>query len=309
MKSKPTQLGLGTVQFGLPYGVHALEPLMPAATVHSILDLAVKSGITFYDTAANYGEAERRLGEYGLAQKGQEILITSKIPSVSKDLYTDPTRYWNFVSATARESLSRLGIRQFELLQFHQADTNFLESHSVREIMHRVIDEGICQSIGISVYSPEEALAAIDIPGLDAIQFPLNLLDRRFLKPEIFSKIAKKRLIARSVFLQGILVSDAAIPPVKQSDQLKEFKKRCLAVSKTAGKTLEDLALEYIFGEVPELPIAIIGVDTRKALQRNLETIDRVRQQKADSQAAKLFQELAAQAEKEQILEPRAWNN
>jgi len=55
------KLGLGTVQFGLPYGVSNRRGQVPRADAAAILALAAKGGIRTLDTAANYGSAEQVL--------------------------------------------------------------------------------------------------------------------------------------------------------------------------------------------------------------------------------------------------------
>ncbi len=52
------KLGLGTVQFGQPYGVSNAHGQVPAREAAAILNDAAKAGIRLLDTAANYGEAE-----------------------------------------------------------------------------------------------------------------------------------------------------------------------------------------------------------------------------------------------------------
>lgn len=306
--SKKTNIGLGTVQFGLPYGVHAHEPLMPKETVYSILDLAVKSGIRFFDTAANYGEAETRLGEFGLASKTRDIEISSKIPAVSKNSYSNVNRYWKFVSNTIAQSKERLKLPEFHLLQFHQCEMAFLENPSVQKVMHDLIEEGLCDSIGISVYSPEEALVAIQIPEVRAIQFPVNLLDRRFLDPVLLQKLSGKNLIGRSVFLQGLLVSDVPVPKVKHKDKLVGLKQKAEEIAEELGESLETLALRFIFAELKNLPMAIIGVDSEESLKKNLETIEKVRKNSSQKTSTDCFQALSEELAQSQLLEPRFWN-
>ena len=52
------KLGLGTVQFGLPYGVSNTRGQVSRAEAAAILALAAKAGIATLDTAAGYGTAE-----------------------------------------------------------------------------------------------------------------------------------------------------------------------------------------------------------------------------------------------------------
>ena len=72
------KLGLGTVQFGLAYGISNVAGQAQADEVRRILERAAVAGIFHLDTAPLYGESERRLGEC-LPQTG-EFHITTKTP-------------------------------------------------------------------------------------------------------------------------------------------------------------------------------------------------------------------------------------
>jgi aryl-alcohol dehydrogenase-like predicted oxidoreductase len=62
-------IGLGTVQLGLPYGNKSNSDLMPESGAFSILSFAVERGIDFYDTAIAYGESESRIGSFKFRNK------------------------------------------------------------------------------------------------------------------------------------------------------------------------------------------------------------------------------------------------
>src|SRR5262245_7437661 len=70
-------LALGTVQFGLDYGVTNRAGRVAASEIDAILALAADSGIDTLDTAALYGDAEEVLGA-GLARVGSSFRIISK---------------------------------------------------------------------------------------------------------------------------------------------------------------------------------------------------------------------------------------
>ena len=102
------KLALGTVQLGLPYGNKAQLGVMPEKDAFSILDEAVASGITFYDTAISYGLSEERIGKFHLSAKSPDSLISTKIPQASPDLWQDEKTYWSWISNHLNESKARL---------------------------------------------------------------------------------------------------------------------------------------------------------------------------------------------------------
>jgi aryl-alcohol dehydrogenase-like predicted oxidoreductase len=72
------RLALGTVQFGLDYGVANTAGQVAPAEVASILALAQQMGIGTLDTAINYGQSESVLGQCGIA----EWQVVTKLPAL-----------------------------------------------------------------------------------------------------------------------------------------------------------------------------------------------------------------------------------
>ena len=60
------KIGLGTVQFGLPYGINNTYGQTQEVEVKVILQIASKNGITILDTAHAYGNCETILGKQDL---------------------------------------------------------------------------------------------------------------------------------------------------------------------------------------------------------------------------------------------------
>ena len=75
------KLALGTVQFGVPYGVANSTGQVPESEGSSILSYARTLGIDTLDTAIAYGESERRLGSIGVA--GWNVI--TKLPEIPND--------------------------------------------------------------------------------------------------------------------------------------------------------------------------------------------------------------------------------
>ena len=71
------RLALGTVQFGLPYGIGSSQK-NAVGEADSILNAAWLGGIDTLDTAISYGECEQLLGKIGVGQ----WRVISKLPAV-----------------------------------------------------------------------------------------------------------------------------------------------------------------------------------------------------------------------------------
>ena len=79
MSAHAVELALGTVQFGLTYGVAGRGEPVPEREIKDILALAWRAGVRTLDTASAYGDIEERLG--GL-MRDRAFKVTSKIPAL-----------------------------------------------------------------------------------------------------------------------------------------------------------------------------------------------------------------------------------
>ncbi|NJR72465.1 MAG: hypothetical protein HC782_05630 [Gammaproteobacteria bacterium] len=63
---KNPKIGLGSVQWGLKYGISNNSGQTPDIEIASILNRAREHGVRIIDTACLYGDAENRLGQHSL---------------------------------------------------------------------------------------------------------------------------------------------------------------------------------------------------------------------------------------------------
>ena len=73
------KIALGTVQWGLEYGIANTQGIPSDEGLKSIFALANKVGIDLFDTAVQYGEAEKRVGQFSTS----EHQIVTKIGNFS----------------------------------------------------------------------------------------------------------------------------------------------------------------------------------------------------------------------------------
>lgn len=131
------------------------------------LDMAIRSGITYMDTAQTYGSE----GWVGKAIKGRrEGLFVATKTSV---------RTADEVFREADKSLERLGVDHLDLLHLHSLqgpdDLEAVEKNKVMEALYKLRDQGITRFIGISSHSDPETLAkALDRYDVDCTQMALN---------------------------------------------------------------------------------------------------------------------------------------
>ncbi len=201
-----SKLCLGTVQLGMNYGYyrrHVLKDLsLPSKDfVFNVLDYA-KDFIDFYDTASVYGNAEELIGNFGLHKN----IITKIKPD---KVLPNP----NILTEIA-ESTQKLKVKPYGVL-FHTPE--YIYSDNLVNELTEAKKSGLTEKVGVSVYEVEHGLVAAK-KGVDIIQIPYSVLDRRFEVGDFF-KICKDnnvKVFARSAFLQGLLLA----PPEKIPDSL-----------------------------------------------------------------------------------------
>jgi len=214
------KLCLGTVQFGLAYGVTGSGEPVSSSEVTSILAVAREHDITYLDTASVYGNSEDVIGKNPISQSFD---IASKCPpGISPDL----------INNSINNSLDKLGRDTLPLYYLHHA-SDFLDSMGPARVnaLSKAKDLGLISGIGASVYSPDEALSIMDRYSIQGLQIPLNVFDQRFLD-RIIPECRERgiHIFARSLFLQGSLLSDATPSTLsKYSAEFNAWREFCSA--------------------------------------------------------------------------------
>jgi aryl-alcohol dehydrogenase-like predicted oxidoreductase len=192
------ELALGTVQFGLAYGVAGRGAPIGDAEARAVLQAAARHGLRWLDTAAAYGDIEQRLA--GLCGD-LPFQVVSKLPALPAGIKPDAAPSF-FVDSLLR-SRERLGER-LRVMLFHRASD--LEGDLGDLIWANVQAEAEAAGIelGISCYD----LATLrDLQArwpLRAAQLPGNALDQTLAALDV--EDAPTLLQLRSVFLQGLLL-------------------------------------------------------------------------------------------------------
>ncbi len=206
------KLALGTVQFGMDYGVANTAGRVLLQEANAILLRAKVCGIDTLDTAIAYGDCEAALGQLGVDQ----WKIVTKLPTVPGDC-KDVTQW---VCDQIQQSMKRLRVRQLYGVLLHRPD-QLLEDKgpSLYAALQRIKSTGWTQTIGVSVYCPAELDALFDAYALDLIQAPLNILDRALVESGWASRMygAGVEVHTRSAFLQGLLLMQPGQRPAKFS--------------------------------------------------------------------------------------------
>ena len=257
------KLALGTVQFGLPYGVSNHTGQTPLLEAARIVELARSSGISVLDTAMVYGDSEARLGKIGV----ESFKVVTKLPTLPESC-PNPKKW---VEEQVEGSLQRLGQeRLYGLLLHNPTQVLSAKGNQLFEVLQAFKTRGLVEKIGISIYSPSELDELFPLFPFDIVQSPFNPVDRGLMASGWMQKLHAEgiEIHVRSVFLQGLLLLPADQIPAKFFRWSPLWKKwhdwlcqngispqaACLAFAKS----------------VPEIDQILVGVETRHQLEEIL---------------------------------------
>jgi aryl-alcohol dehydrogenase-like predicted oxidoreductase len=261
-----SQLMLGTVQFGLSYGIANKVGQPSYETVRNIITCAFEGGVNCFDTAPLYGTSEEILGKVL-----RELQIVNKVTVVTKvahmaDDYSSLRVVDQVVEESVVTSLKRLHLEILPICIFHkESDFRYVDS------LLKLKDKGLVRHIGSSVMTPKATGEIISSGLAQALQIPTNILDHRFSHSGITAE-AKKRgvaLFVRSIYLQGlILLPEEEILP--ELEEVKPVLRKIRGLAAEAGMSASELAARYVLG-LEGLTCAVVGLETVEQMQQNIE--------------------------------------
>ena len=248
---------LGTVQFGLQYGINSAGRPSKEA-VKSILAKASKTGITTLDTSSAYGNSEEILGE--CISANENFKIVSKYPKGETP-----------VGEMFNGSFKHLRVKKLYGYLLHHFEV-YKNNPKVWDEFVALKESGKVQKIGFSLYTPEELEFILNNKSpFDLIQVPFNIFDKKFLPYMKGLHEKGVEIHVRSTFLQGLFFKDRntlpekLIPLMPYLLQLDEF-------SKESGLSISEIALNYNL-QNPYIDGVLIGVDNVEQLQTNLQSV------------------------------------
>jgi aryl-alcohol dehydrogenase-like predicted oxidoreductase len=207
-----SRIGLGTVQFGMDYGIANREGRPSEAEVAAILARAVEAGIGYLDTAAGYADAETLIGRH--LPSGHRLRIVTKLPPIGED--TIAARHIETMLTALAASLERLRSAQvYGVLIHHASDLAKPGWQHLIDALHEARARGWTSRVGVSVYD-ENDLALVESRFTpDIVQLPFNALDQRLSASGWLARLhaSGTEVHARSLFLQGLLLMDPATVP------------------------------------------------------------------------------------------------
>jgi len=255
-----SRLALGTVQFGLPYGIANKEGQVDQISANKLLQVARVNGIDTLDTAIAYGESEACLGKIGT----QDFKIITKIPAVPKDC----NQAYDWVQEQFNNSLVRLGVSSVKGLLMHRSSQLLgNDGKMLYQSLQELKTTGRVEKIGLSIYSPNELDLIIPSYKIDLVQAPFNLFDHRLSSSGWLKRLKDNNIEVhvRSVFLQGLLLMSAEEIPEKFSpwfELLIKFHKWLQQNNVSAINACLSYPLSF-----PEIDRVVVGADSVSQLK------------------------------------------
>ncbi len=194
---------------------------------YAALNKAVDLGVNFIDTADVYGNgrSEKLIGRL-LRERKETIYVATKAgrklnPHVAEK-YT-PQAIRKFVEA----SLRNLGVEALDLLQLHCPPPAVYYTPEMFEALDGLVKAGKLKNYGVSVEKVEEALKAIEYPGVKTVQIIFNMFRQR--PSQLFFREAKSRwigVIARVPLASGLLTGKMTRTTRFKADDHRQFNRQ-----------------------------------------------------------------------------------
>lgn len=261
------KIALGTVQFGLPYGVSNHTGQTPLHEAARIVDLARSSGISVLDTAMAYVDSEARLGKIGV----DSFKVVTKLPPLPENC-SEPKKW---AEEQVEGSLQRLGQKRlYGLLLHNPAQLLSPNGQHLFKALQGFKARGLVEKIGISIYSPSELDELFPLFPFDIVQSPFNPVDRSLIASGWMQKLHAEgiEIHVRSVFLQGLLLMPADQIPTKFSRWSPLWKNWHDWLSQNGiYPQAACLAFAKSFSEVDQI---LVGVETSRQLEELLSVFD-----------------------------------
>jgi len=288
---------LGTAQLGMNYGIANASGKPDQKSATEIVSAAWEGGVREFDTAQGYGDSESVLGK-----AIDELNISGRVKIITKYSFNPKDGNWESLLEAVEKSLSRLKVPNIFQLMFHNENILELWTDELSAHLEFIRHSGLVEKIGVSVYSPLNALKALKIGVIDSIQIPSNIWDRRFEAARVFdcAGIYGKDVYVRSVFLQGLICMEKEAVPAKL-DMVAPLIQKLDACCRMFNLTKQEIAAGYAILCYDKAQL-VIGVESLDQLNSNLKLFNK-------QYPTSLIVEIQQQYQKvdDKILNPYLW--
>ena len=256
------KLIIGTAQFGFKYGLNKTK--IKKLEIKNIEKILKKKSLKKFDTAINYGESEKIIGNFNIKKK---VITKIKLPiKKPKDL-----KKW--FDKKLNKSLKKLKVKSLYGLLIHDTADILGKNKEFLNILLDCQKKRLISKLGISVYEVSEINRVLKFWKPEIIQMPANIFDHRFLNDNFLYKLKKLNieLHARSCFLQGVLLEKKIrIGNFKSKEIFSSFLNWC---QKKQISNLE--ACIHFIKKIKQIDYLIVGVDNSSHLQEIISSFNK----------------------------------
>lgn len=293
---KISEMTLGTVQLGLPYGINNQNGMPTFEEASAILSAAEELGITAFDTARAYGVSEEVLGRYFASAGGDRTIVTKVMfpNETSSEIIASMHRQ-------VEDSRRKLGVGRIPFLMLHN-EFGLLEHGSViTDALLEVKREGLVSGIGISFSDKSNMARILDNEIFDCIQIPQNIFDNKEMTDGTLAELSSRGIAVfiRSVYLQGLFFRDTETLPTRLA-VAKPVLDRLHTLAEENSLSMSEMALSYI-RDGEGISSLVLGCETVEQLR------DSRRQFAAPTLSPALREELTALADEVDPIVKRPW--
>ncbi|MBT3275650.1 MAG: aldo/keto reductase [Spirochaetales bacterium] len=265
-----SRLGIGTVQFGMDYGINNSAGKVSVETVAAILRRAVSEGVTFLDTARAYQESEKTVSRaVEIAGCGEDVFISTKIeiPGNLADYKPDDLR--KAAVDSLEISREQLGFSHIDAVMLHRPEHRTAGGGVIWEHLRDEKESGRIGLLGVSIGAgPWEALECLEDTTVDVMQIPFNAWDRRWENVLDIAADLGVVVVNRSTYLQGLLVMTEEQAETKIGTAA-EYVRKWSALGDRLEIPTKELALRFVLGE-NRIKTTLVGVDSLEQFEENL---------------------------------------
>jgi aryl-alcohol dehydrogenase-like predicted oxidoreductase len=261
------------------------------------LHRALDQGVNFFDTADVYGDghSERLLGRLR-SERTEPFFVATKVGRRASPHLASGYNREN-LTAWVERNLENLAVEALDLLQLHCPPTDVYYRPEVFGVLDELVRAGKVRFYGVSVERVEEALKAIEYPGVQSVQIVFNLFRQRPAEL-LFAQAQRKQvgILARLPLSSGLLGGKLTRDTVFAADDHRHFNREGVAFDRgetfsgvdyelalsvvedfralvPAGSTLPELALRWILG-FDAVTAAIPGARRPSQVDENVRAAD-----------------------------------
>ncbi len=268
-----SKMSLGTVQFGLHYGIANDVGKPPEEQSFEMIKAALDGGVTSVDTARAYGDSEDIIGRYFKENPENIPFISTKVPPFPE---ADVSLLEKHIIESVETSLEALGLKKVENIMLHNGVSLFRYGDETAKIMGSLVKRGYCDMVGASVYDAKEIDKMLTYEEYTSTQVPMSIFDQRLINGGYIEKLADRgyTTFVRSVFLQGLFFLD----PEKITDEILIRHalpgiKKIREISEKEGMSIVELAIAFL-RDYPGVTSLVLGSDNAEQVRANIRCFD-----------------------------------